>query len=161
MAVMSTGMIDGVSPPGATDSGAATDPPPRLRWRWLVMAVVTLGLVLVAAFITGLALGAAYQPVGLGLSPGNLAGHMITRQVDNFSPMTGQTYLPPQRPASAAGRPGAAAGPIHSGAPARYHRGLLDAGEGLCGALHLLGQGQVPVLDPPGPDLVDQPLRSV
>src|SRR6266702_2410996 len=100
MAVMSTGMIDGVSPPGATDSGAATDPPPRRRWRWLVMAVVTLGLVLVAAFITGLALGAAYQPVGLGLSPGNLAGHMITRQVDNFSPMTGQTYLPPQRPAS-------------------------------------------------------------
>jgi len=100
MAVMSTGMIDGVSPPGATDSGAATDPPPRRRWRWLVMAVVTLGLVLGAAFITGLALGAAYQPVGLGLSPGNLAGHMITRQVDNFSPMTGQTYLPPQRPAS-------------------------------------------------------------
>jgi hypothetical protein len=53
-----------------------------------------------AALITGGELGAAYQPVGLGDSPGNLIGHMITRQVNNFAPITGQTYLPPQEPAS-------------------------------------------------------------
>lgn len=49
--------------------------------------------------ITGGELAAAYQPVGLGDSPGNLVGHMITPQVNNFWE-TGQTYLPPQKSAS-------------------------------------------------------------
>jgi hypothetical protein len=100
MAVMSAGMVDGVIPPGAADSAAVTVPPPRRRRRWPVVAALATGLVLIAAFITGLTLGAHYQPVGLGLSPGNLIGHMITKRVNNFAPMTGQTYLPPQRPAS-------------------------------------------------------------
>src|SRR6266571_8201673 len=100
MTVMSTGTIGGVGPPGAVDSGVAAVSPAR-RWRrWLAIAALAVGLVLVATVITGLELGARYQPVGFGNSGGHLAGHMITRQVDNFSPMTGQTYLPPQRPAS-------------------------------------------------------------
>jgi len=100
MTVMSTGTIGGVGPPGAVDSGAAAVSPAR-RWRrWLAIAALAVGLVLVATVITGLELGARYQPVGFGNSGGHLAGHMVTRQVDNFAPMTGQTYLPPQRPAS-------------------------------------------------------------
>src|SRR6266571_8525471 len=100
MTVMSTGTIGGVGPPGAVDSGVAAVSPAR-RWRrWLAIAALAVGLVLVATVITGLELGARYQPVGFGNSGGHLAGHMVTRQVDNFAPMTGQTYLPPQRPAS-------------------------------------------------------------
>jgi hypothetical protein len=95
---MSTGMIDGAGPPGAVTSGAAS--PARRGRRWLAVAALAEGLVLVAAVITGLALGAHYQPVGLGNSGGHLGGRIITRQVDNFAPMTGQTYLPPQPPAS-------------------------------------------------------------
>ncbi len=189
---MSTGTIGGVGPPGAVDSGAAAVSPAR-RWRrWLAIAALAVGLVLVATVITGLELGARYQPVGFGNSGGHLAGHMVTRQVDNFAPMTGQTYLPPQRPASgglyvsltnngprygpgdvlAAGRlrqragyqarrPGAAAGPGHRGAAAGNDRWLLDAGARLRCAFHVLGEGQVLALDSPGPDLVDQPVRSV
>ena len=100
MAVMSAGMVDGVIPPGAADSVAATVPPPRRRRRWPVVAALATGLVLIAAFITGMTLGAHYQPVGLGNSGGGLIGHMITKPVNNFAPMNGQTYLPPQRPAS-------------------------------------------------------------
>ena len=59
---MSTGIFDGVSPPGEKDSGAVSVPPSPRRRRVLVGAVVALGLVLVAAVITGLALGARYQP---------------------------------------------------------------------------------------------------
>jgi hypothetical protein len=97
---MSTGMIDGAGPPGAVTSGAASVSPARRRRRWLAVAALAAGLVLVAAVIIGLALGAHYQPVGLGNSGGHLGGRIITRQVDNFAPMAGQTYLPPQPPAS-------------------------------------------------------------
>src|SRR5215813_283470 len=100
MAVMNSGMVDGVIPPGAADPTAVTVAPPRRRRRWPVVAALAAGLLLIAAFITGLTLGAHYQPVGLGNFPANLAGHMITKRVNNFAPMTGQQYLPPQRPAS-------------------------------------------------------------
>src|SRR6266704_801521 len=185
MTVMSTGTIGGVGPPGAVDSGAAAVSPAR-RWRrWLAIAALAVGLVLVATVITGLELGARYQPVGFGNSGGHLAGHMVTRQVDNFAPMTGQTYLPPQRPASGGlyvsltnngplpvtiesaslNSPYAQdpidrqAQPLRDTGPATYW--LQDAGARLRCAFHVLGEGQVLALDSPGPDLVDQPVRSV
>lgn len=97
---MSAGIVDGASPPSLTDSTAATLPPPRRRRRWPLWTALSLGLLVVAALITGSALGAAYQPVGQGPTGGNLIGHLVTRKVNNFSPMTGQTYLPPQKPGS-------------------------------------------------------------
>jgi hypothetical protein len=97
---MSTGIFDGVSPPGEKDSGAVSVPPSPRRRRVLVGAVVALGLVLVAAVITGLALGARYQPVGFGNAGGGFDGHIVTRHVNGFASMTGQTYLPPQRSTS-------------------------------------------------------------
>jgi hypothetical protein len=99
MAVMSAGTIDGVGPPGAADAGAASRSPARRGRRWLAAALIA-GVVLVAAVITGLQLGARYQPVGFGNSGGHVGGRIITRQVNNFAPMTGQTYLPPQPQAS-------------------------------------------------------------
>ena len=99
MSAGSSGTIDGVGVPGAADSGAAAVSPGRRGRRWLAIAALTVGLVLVASAVTGLLLGSRYQPVGLGNSGGHLAGRMITRQVNNFAPMTGQEYLPPQRAA--------------------------------------------------------------
>jgi hypothetical protein len=93
-------MIDGVSRSGDTDSGGTAVALPGRKRRWPALVALTLVLVVTAAVIVGLSLGAAYQPVGLGNSPANLIGHMVTKHVDNFAPMTGQTYLPPQRPAS-------------------------------------------------------------
>jgi hypothetical protein len=69
-------------------------------------------LVLVATVITGVELAEHYQPVGFGNSGGHLAGRMVTREVDNFAPMMGQTYLPPQRPASGGLNPPYAQDPI-------------------------------------------------
>jgi hypothetical protein len=34
------------------------------------------------------------------MSAGDLSGRMVTGEVDNFAPMSGQMYLPPHRPAS-------------------------------------------------------------
>jgi len=59
--------------------------------------VLALAIVLIAAVITGAALGSSYQPVQYGDYGGGLGGQIITRQVNNFPPMDGQTYLPPQR----------------------------------------------------------------
>jgi hypothetical protein len=100
MAVMSADTVDGVGPPDAADSAAAPLAPARRGRRWLAISALMVGLVLVAAVITGLQLGAHYQPVGFGNSGGHLSGRMVTRAVDNFAPMAGQTYLPPQRSAS-------------------------------------------------------------
>ena len=97
---MSTGMIGGASPPGTANRGGTAVTAPGRKRRWPVWVALALGLVLAAAVVAGLSLGAAYQPVGLGNSGGALIGHLVTRHVDNFTPMTGQTYLPPQRPGS-------------------------------------------------------------
>lgn len=96
---MSTGIRDGTRPPGTAGPDVGVGPPRRKR-HWPLIVAVVVGVLLVAALITGGGLGAAYQPVGLGDSAGGLVGHMTTRQVNNFSPETGQTYLPPQKPAS-------------------------------------------------------------
>ncbi len=96
---MSIGIVDGTSPPGTASPAVAVRPFRRKR-RWLVVVALLLAAILIGSLITGGKMAAAYQPVRLGDSPGNLVGHMITRHVNDFSPMTGQTYLPPQKPAS-------------------------------------------------------------
>src|SRR5262245_5386670 len=79
MAVMGTGTIDGVGPPGAADAGAASRPPARRGRRWLAIAALTACPVVVAAVITGLELGARYQPVRIGNSGGGLDGRRASR----------------------------------------------------------------------------------
>src|SRR5690242_19052003 len=83
MAVMSVDTIGGADPPGAVDSGAEP-PPARHRRRWLGIVAGAAGLVVAATAITGLQLGAHYQPVGLGNSGGHVGGRIITRAVNNF-----------------------------------------------------------------------------
>lgn len=95
---MITSIADGNSPPDARTVQAAV-PPPRHRRRWWLL-VGLASVVLAAAIITAVALGAAYQPVGFGDIGGGVHGHMITRQVNDHQPMIGQQYLPPQPAAS-------------------------------------------------------------
>ena len=97
---MSTGISDGVSPPGTKDSGSVSGPQFPRRRRVLIGVALALGFVVIAAVITGTALGAHYQPVGFGNMGGGIHGDIVTRPVNNFTPMQGQTYLPPQQSAT-------------------------------------------------------------
>jgi hypothetical protein len=213
---MNTGTT-GVSPAnGVSDLQETAVPTSRRVKRWPFVLVAALVIILAAAAITGAALGSSYQPVRFGGFGGGLSHPIITRQVNNFPPMDGQTYLPPQksarggwtvslsqqrrapchdrlgvveptvgagtnRPAGPAtaryGRTDVLAGkwvsrgtgkaarrndlearPSNCCSPACHDCRLLDASSRVLDNLHILGQGEVHVLDPPGPDLVDQPL---
>lgn len=99
---MGTSMTDSAGPPGAAaPPGTAVAPPPRHR-RWPIWTALATGSVLIAALITGTAFAARYQPAGPDGSPANLTGRLVTRQVNDSLTLTGQAYLPPQRPTTGA-----------------------------------------------------------
>lgn len=97
---MSIGAAAGTTPPGVTDGTATAGRRPRRRW--LTIVVAGLLLVLIAAVVAALELGAAYQPLAFGGAGGGLTGHIVSRRVNNFPPMDGQTYVPPQKAANGA-----------------------------------------------------------
>ena len=97
---MSVGATEGTTPPGVVNRTAGAGR--HRRRRWLTVLVVGFLLVLIAAVVTGLNLGASYQPVAFGGAGGGLTGSIVSRHVNNFAPMQGQIYVPPQDVASGA-----------------------------------------------------------
>jgi hypothetical protein len=97
---MSIGAVEGTTPPGASDGSAIGGR--RRRRRWLKFVPLGLLPVLIAAAVAGPELGASYQPLTFGGAGGGLTGHIVSRHVNNFAPMDGQIYVPPQKVSSGA-----------------------------------------------------------
>ena len=94
---MGTGTT-GVSPANGVSDPMETAAPTSARVnRWPFVLAGAVVIVLAAAAITGAALGSSYQPIRFGNFGGGLSRPIITRQVNNFPPMDGQLYLPPQK----------------------------------------------------------------
>jgi hypothetical protein len=74
----------------------------RRRRRWVKILLLGLLLISVAGVVAGQELGASYQPVAFGDAGGGLTGNIVSRHVNNFAPMEGQIYVPPQKAASGA-----------------------------------------------------------
>jgi hypothetical protein len=94
---MSIGAVEG-TPPGVTDGIAIAGR--QRRRRWLIALLLGLLLVLIAAVVAGQELGVSYQPLAFGGAGGGLTGNIVSRHVNNFAPMEGQIYVPPQEAAS-------------------------------------------------------------
>jgi hypothetical protein len=92
--------IGATTPPDVTDGAAIAGR--KNKRRLLMVLVLGLLLVLIAAVVAGQEFGASYQPVAFGGAGGGLTGNIISRHVNNFAPMDGQIYVPPQKAASGA-----------------------------------------------------------